>query len=131
MPEKVAKVLVVDDVEGWRTFNSHVAKTIFGDESIIETAESAQDAYNKVIANTKTPYDAIITDLQMEDDYAPKYAGEWLVEQIKALPSYYKSKIVMVSATYNIKTIADRLGVNCVPKSTAIKCISAYEEALK
>ena len=131
MSEKIAKILVVDDVEGWRKFNSHVVKTIFGDESIIETAESAADAYNKVVEHNNSPYDVIIADLQMEDDYAPKYAGEWLVEQIKSLPNYYKTKIVMVSATYNIKTIADNLGVNCVPKSTAIKCISAYEEALQ
>ena len=32
----------------------------------------------------------IITDLQMEDDFIPQYAGEWFVEQIKAFKNYSK-----------------------------------------
>ena len=35
---------------------------------------------------TNAPYeriDIIITDLQMENDFEPKYAGEWFIEQIK------------------------------------------------
>ena len=66
----------------------------------------------------------------MENDYAPIYAGEWLVEQIKMLSKYYKTKIVMVSASSNIRQVAESLGIDCIPKSTAINCISAYEEIL-
>ena len=76
------------------------------------------------------PYYAILTDVQMEDSYSPKYAGEWLVEQIKTFSRYNNTKVIMISATYNIRHIAETLGVYCIPKSTALKCISAYEGIL-
>ena len=34
------------------------------------------------------------------------------------------------SASYNVRHIAGALGVECIPKSTALKCLSAYKEAL-
>ena len=126
----MTKVLIVDDVKGWRDFNSNIVKMLFGDNIIINVAESATEAYKKILENNNEPYDIVITDMQMETDYAPKHAGEWLVEQIKALNKYYKTKIVMVSASANIRHIADSLGIDCIPKSTAINCISAYEEIL-
>ena len=66
----------------------------------------------------------------MESTYAPKMAGEWLVEQIKADNRYMNTKVVIISATYNIRHTAEMLGVSCIPKSTALKCFSAYEEIL-
>ena len=113
-------ILIVDDVKGWRDFNTNVMFELFGHDINIDTAESATKAY-----------DIILTDLQMEESYAPKYAGEWLVEQIKTFNIYNSTKIVMVSASYNIRHIADNLEVECIPKSTALKCFSAYEELLK
>ena len=126
----MTKVLIVDDVKGWRDFNSNIAKLLFGEDLVLDTAESAQQAYDKILENNNEPYDIVITDMQMENDFAPKYAGEWLVEQIKMLSKYYKTKIVMVSASSNIRQVAESLGIDCIPKSTAINCISAYEEIL-
>lgn len=126
----MTKVLIVDDVKGWRDFNSNIAKLLFGKDLVLDTAESAQQAYDKILENHNEPYDIVITDMQMENDFAPKYAGEWLVEQIKMLSKYYKTKIVMVSASSNIRQVAESLGIDCIPKSTAINCISAYEEIL-
>lgn len=122
-------ILIVDDVKGWRDFNTNVMHELFGNDVNIDTAESATMAYDFLLQ--AKPYDIILTDLQMEDSYSPKYAGEWLVEQIKTFNRYNSTKIVMISAAYNIRHIADNLEVNCIPKSTALKCLSAYQEILK
>ena len=122
-------ILIVDDVKGWRDFNMNVMFELFGQDINIDTAESATKAYDYLLQNK--PYDIILTDLQMEENYAPKYAGEWLVEQIKTFNIYSNTKIVMISAAYNVRHIADNLGIECIPKSTALKCFSAYEEILK
>ena len=122
-------ILIVDDVKGWRDFNTNIMHELFGNEINIDFAESAAEAYD-LLLQAKT-YDIILTDLQMEDSYAPKHAGEWLVEQIKTFNRYNSTKIVMISAAYNIRHIADNLEVECIPKSTALKCISAYQEILK
>ena len=123
------RFLIVDDIKGWRDFNSNVVEEIFNSEEIeIDTAESAEQAYDFLLLGK--PYYAILTDLQMENSYSPKYAGEWLVEQIKTFNRYNNTKVIMISATYNIRHIAETLGVYCIPKSTALKCISAYEGIL-
>ena len=123
------RALVVDDIKGWRDFHSSVLIQLFPDNIEIETAESATKAYD-ILLNERV-FDFIITDLQMEDDYAPKYAGEWFVEQIKSFKCYKDTKIVIISASYNVRHIAELLGVNCIPKSTATKCFSAYEEVFQ
>lgn len=124
------KILIVDDVKGWRDFNSKVAHLILGEDIQITTADSAKEGYDQLLQNSNSPFDIIMTDLQMEDDFAPKYAGEWFVEQIKTFNSHKHTKVIMISASYNIRTIASNLEVECIPKSTANKCISAYEELL-
>ena len=124
------KVLIVDDVKGWRDFNSNAVDEFYNGEVEITTADCAQKAYDLLLENRNQPFDVIITDLQMESTYAPKMAGEWLVEQIKADNRYMNTKVVIISATYNIRHTAEMLGVSCIPKSTALKCFSAYEEIL-
>lgn len=125
------KFLVVDDMSSWRDFNTNVIYEIFGENADVEEASSAEEAYTKILEQNTKPYDVILTDLQMETNFEPKYAGEWLVEQIKMLPKYYRAKIIMISASYNIRKIAESLNVYCIPKSTAIKCLSAYRELLE
>ncbi len=120
------QVLIVDDVKGWRDYHTQIIEELgnFG----ITTASCAQEAYDILL--TETPFDIIITDLQMENTFAPKLAGEWLVEQIKTFSRYKNTKVVIISASYNIRHTAETLGVGCIPKSTALTCISAYKEAL-
>ena len=120
------KILIVDDVKGWRDYHSVIVKSMFPDV-LIDTAESAKEGYDKVIENNTQPYDIILTDLQMESDFEPLYAGEWLVERIKETKNYYKAKIVIISATYNINVIAERYGVDYIRKSTARNFPDAYE----
>ena len=119
------RVLVVDDVKGWRDYHSAVLKSMFAGVNI-DTAESAREGYDKVLDNNTPPYDIILTDLQMETDFEPLYAGEWLVERIKEMKSYYKTKIVIISATYNIEMIADKYCVDFIRKSTARSFPDSY-----
>ena len=120
------KVLIVDDVQGWRDYHSQIVSEIYPQANII-TADCARKAYDLIMENNDTPFDLIITDMQMESDFEPKYAGEWFVEQIKTFKNYSKTKIIVCSATFNIRQIAEQLGVECIPKSTALKFPTAYE----
>ena len=120
------KILIVDDIKGWRDFHYQVISNLFEDYDIL-TAESARDAYNLVMENNEKPFDIIITDMQMENDFEPKYAGEWLIEQIKTFKNYSKTKIIIISATYNIQQIAEFYNVNYIRKSTARNFISSYD----
>ena len=124
------KVLVVDDMEGWRKFNTQAVRMLLDNDAIIDTASSGQEGYSKVLENTKEPYDIILTDMQMESDYEPKMAGEWLIEQIQALPSYYKTRIIIISASFGVRKIAESYGVFCIPKSVASVSKEAYKEVL-
>ena len=119
------RVLIVDDVNGWVKFNSDVIKELFKDVEIV-TANSASEAYDILLQGMD--FDIIMTDLQMEESFFPKQAGEWLIEQIKTFDRYNNTKVVMISASYNIRQVANSLGVECIPKSTALKCMSAYKE---
>lgn len=122
------RVLIVDDIKGWRDFNSNVIEELFDNDVEIETAECAKEAYDILLQ--EKPFDIILTDLQMEEDFSPKFAGEWLVEQIKTFIRYINTKIVIISASYNARIVADNLGVQCIPKPTALKSLSVYKEVL-
>ncbi len=123
------KVLIVDDVKGWRDYHTGIIKELFNGEAVITTADCAKNAYNILMA--QKPFDIIITDLQMENDFSPKLAGEWFIEQIKTFNMYLNTKVVIISASYNARNIAENLNVFCIPKSTALTCISAYKEVLE
>ena len=66
--------------------------------------------------------------IDVESDFEPKYAGEWFVEQIKTLKNYYKTKIFIISASYNVNIIAENLGVDYIRKSTARNFPEVYEK---
>ena len=104
------KILIVDDVAGWRLQHKENLEKFIKDAKFYY-AESARDGYNLVMENVEQPFDIIITDLQMECDFEPKYAGEWFVEQIKTFKSYVNSTIVISSAAYNIREIANLLNM--------------------
>ena len=119
------KILIVDDVKGWRDYHSLVLSELFPD-SLILKAESARKGYDLLMENNDKPFDIIISDLQMENDFEPKYAGEWFVEQVKSFKSHNKAKVVIVSAAYNVKHIADQLYGSCIPKPTAYNFPDSY-----
>lgn len=120
------KVLIVDDIKGWIDYHSQNVLNLFPD-AIIETAETAREGYEKIMEHNNMPFNIILTDMQMENDFEPKYAGEWLIEQIKTFKNYSKTKIVIISATYNIHRIAEIYGVECIPKQTARNFPDSYQ----
>ena len=113
------KILIVDDVAGWLKFHKNNIEYLRIDNVEVDTAESAIQALAKIEVSLDNPYDIIFTDMQMESNFLPKYAGEWLIEQIQMFDEYKNSKIVIVSASPNIARIADKYGVLFLPKSVA------------
>ncbi len=114
------RILIVDDTKAWRMFHIDLIKQLYEDTFEITVASSAAEALNMIKHNTRNPFYIILTDLQMESDYEPKLAGEWLVEQIKQIKEYSFSKIIIVSAMYNIEYIAKKLEVECISKNILI-----------
>lgn len=119
------KVLIVDDSSKWVSYHKEVIEEIFVNEVTIDVAYSAKQALEKITASIDEPYDIILTDMQMESDFIPLYAGEWFIKQVQFFNEYKNTKIIIISATSNIKQIAEKYGVDYIPK---YKCndISSY-----
>ncbi len=113
------RILIVDDVPGWVRFHEQNIRHLNIPNIEIDTANSAREALSKLEASIDNPYDVIFTDLQMESDFLPKYAGEWLIEQIKTFKEYNSTKIVIISASPNIRIIAERNQVLYLSKTIA------------
>ena len=113
------KILIVDDVPGWVRFHEQNIRHLNIPNIEIDTANSAREALSKLEVSIDNPYDVIFTDLQMESAFLPKYAGEWLIEQIKTFKEYNSTKIVIISASPNIRIIAERNQVLYLSKTIA------------
>lgn len=111
------RILIVDDVPGWIRFHQNNIEYLKIPDIEIDTASCAKDGLSEIMKSISKPYDVIFTDLQMESDFLPKYAGEWFIEQIKTFKQYENSKIVIISATPSIKRIAEKYGVQCLSKT--------------
>ena len=126
------RVLIVDDVPGWIRFHEQNIRHLNIPNVEIETAISAREALSKLELSIDNPYDVVFTDLQMESDFLPKYAGEWLIEQIKTFKEYTPTKIVIISASPNIRIIAERNQVLYLSKTNARNADSeVYRELLE
>ena len=108
------RVLIVDDSAKWVEYHAEAIRLQGNFE--IDTAYSAKSGLAKIEVNAHNPYDIILTDMQMESDFLPLYAGEWFIEQIKAFKEYQNTKIVIISATYDIKRVAQKYDVLFLPK---------------
>lgn len=128
------KVLILDDSYSWQVFHKNNIEEIFIELNItdykIDTVSWAKEGYDAVIQNTDEPYQLIISDLQMEDDFRPQFAGEWFVEQVKTFKQYLNTKIVLCSASYNIKQIAENLSVNFIPKRIAVTDVNSCKNSI-
>jgi len=120
MEEITKRVLIAEDSSGWQKFHSSLLKEYNNKKILYTISDCARDALTLVQENFESPYDLIITDLQMENDFSPKFAGEWLIEQIKTYNSYKKVPIVIMSAAYNIAFIAQTLNVDFLSKRSLI-----------
>ena len=110
------KILVVDDVPGWTRFHKNNIEYLNIEDVSIDVAFSAKEALSRLELESNTPYDVIFTDMQMESDFLPKLAGEWLIEQIQMLKEYCNSRIVIISASPNIERIAKKYNVDYISK---------------
>lgn len=110
------KILIVDDAPSWRRHHEEVIRRLYPDEFEIDTAASAMEGNEKLYLNADEPYDVILTDMQMESDFLPLLAGEWFIEQIQKMKEYYKTKIIIISASNAIRLIAEHYNVDYIPK---------------
>ena len=110
------RVLIVDDSSKWVLYHKHAIREIFKDGAEIVTASSAQEGVEKITSSIDTPYDFVLTDMQMESDFLPLYAGEWFIKQIQFFNEYKNTKIIIISATGNIRQIAEKYSVDYIPK---------------
>lgn len=110
------KILIVDDSQKWVEWHKSAVIDILQDNVKIETANSAREGLERLTASIDEPYDVIFTDMQMEPDFLPLYAGEWFIKQIKFFKEYKNSKIVIISAASNIRQIAEKYGTDYIPK---------------
>lgn len=110
------KILIVDDSNRWVLYHKDAVLQIFNQNVHIDTAFSAKEGVERVTASIDEPYDIILTDMQMEPDFLPLYAGEWFIKQIKFFNEYKNTKIIIISASENIKQIAQNYGVDYIPK---------------
>lgn len=125
--EKITKrILIAEDTIGWQKFHSSLLKEYEKFNIDLVICDCAKDALTLAQENFERPYDLIITDLQMESDFTPKFAGEWLVEQIKKYNAYKKTPIIIVSAAYNIAFIAQTLNVDYLSKRSLINNPDTY-----
>lgn len=110
------KVLIVDDMSGWRKFHETNLRYLGIDGLVIDSADCAKSALAKIEVAIDSPYDTILTDMQMESDFLPKLAGMWLIEQIQMFKEYKNTKIVIISASPQIARIAKHYKVSYIPK---------------
>ena len=129
------RVLVVDDSPAWRVFHQNNIEELFLEVDVtdyeIDLAISAREGYDFLLRNENTPYDLIVSDLQMESDFLPQCAGEWFVEQVKSFDKYFNTKIIISSGMYNIKYYAEKLNTDYIPKRTAVSDINLYKDIIK
>lgn len=110
------RVLIVDDAPGWIRFHKNNLEYLNIPNLKIDTANSALQALSKLEVSVDNPYNVIFTDMQMESNFLPKLAGEWLIEQIQMLEEYKNTKIVIISASPSINLIAQKYRVEYLSK---------------
>lgn len=126
MEKKKIRILVAEDTLGWQKFHSSMLKNYENADLDFVITDCARDALQLAWENLEKPFDIIITDLQMENDFHPKFAGEWFVEELKQLQAYNNKPIIIVSATYNIEFVAQSLGVDFISKRSLVNNPDVY-----
>ena len=120
------RILIVEDSLEWQKVHITLLHAYSRIPLNVEIASSAKEGLKYVEETKKNPFDLILTDLQMETDFHPEFAGEWFVKQVKQVNEYKNVPIVIISATYNIDFIASRLGVNSLSKRSLINNSNSY-----
>ena len=125
------RILVVDDSSRWVAHHEAIIRKIFDNNVEIDTANSAKEGIEKLMVSIDEPYNFILTDMQMEPDFLPFYAGEWFIKQIKTFDEYKNTKIIAISAAENLKQIAQNYDVDYIPKYMCNEINSYCNKLLK
>lgn len=124
------RFLVVDDGYDWVKFHKqNILNTM--PHAQVDTATSAFEGLKAVMNKDENYYDVILSDMQMEEVVEESYAGIWLIKRLLTSKKCNKSKIIIISAVYNIREVAKNLNVDYISKSSLIACPSAFEYKLK
>lgn len=123
------RVLAADDSFDWLNIHSNVLSGIFEDDLELVSANSASEAFDVYKSEfQENPFDLVITDLQMEGDFEPLYAGEWLIKEIQSLNE--AQPILIVSSCFNIEQIANTYNIDYISKRLIISDHDAYQSKL-
>jgi len=115
------KILIVDDSMEWVKFHINLLNQFFEKGSAeIYFEMSAKSGFNRVLKEAKSPYDIIISDLEMEKMQDDSYAGSWFVRNILARKECCSSKIIIISGSYDISDIAKGFNVDFIPKDVIL-----------
>ena len=124
------KILITDDSNNWVNHHLKYLKSFLPEDTIFEIANWAKEGLDRITLNIDEPYDVIFTDMQMESDFLPLYAGEWFIKQIKTYKEYSNTKIIIASAAPDIKRIAEKYNVDYIPKGMC-QLIDSYKKLLE
>lgn len=119
------KILIAEDSLQWQRVHRELLSQYDKEDIDFEIYDSAKEALGALKDKEKT-FDLILTDLQMETDFHPEFAGEWLVSNIKTITNYKNAPIVIISAAFNISFIAERLGVKQLSKRVLVSNPESY-----
>ena len=127
MAKLVKRILIAEDSLQWQKFHESLLSQYVSKYDIFyEIASSARAALSLIEESFENPYDLIFSDLQMESDFHPDFAGEWFIRNLKQIPSYVNKPVIIVSASYNISFIASSLGVDYLSKRSLINNPQSY-----
>ena len=123
------RILAVDDNFDWLNIHSYMTESAFGEDTEIICASSAFEALNIYKEEyIEKPFNLVITDMQMESDYEPLHAGEWLIKEILTLKN--TQNILIVSSALNIEHIANSYKVDYLSKRSIIADEQCYRDKL-
>ncbi len=126
MKEQTKRILIAEDSSEWQRFHAEQLRSYNKLNLEFDIASSARDALELAQQNINNPYDLILSDLQMETEFLPEFAGEWFVKNLKNIKEYENTPVVLISATYNIAFIASSLGVDYLSKRSIVSSPLSY-----
>ena len=126
MKEQTKRILIAEDSSEWQRFHAEQLRSYNKLNLEFDIASSARDALELAQQNINNPYDLILSDLQMETEFLPEFAGEWFVKNLKNIKEYENTPVVLISATYNIAFIASSLGVDYLLKRSIVSSPLSY-----
>ncbi|MFI3301197.1 MAG: response regulator [Candidatus Gastranaerophilales bacterium] len=124
------KVLIVDDSPNWLKYHTQMINIIYYNNVKIDLANSAIEGVGCIERELDTPYDLILTDMQMEMNFLPLFAGEWFIKEVKTFKEYNNSQIIAISAATNLSEIASKYSVDFLPKYNC-ENIDNYKKVIK